>query len=121
MSRIGKKPVSIPDGVKVAVADRTVTVEGKLGKLEWTHRSEIEVDVDGGGALQRRVQARPAALCMHDRVERHDLSRHRLDRRGIVGAFGRGSWTAALGECDVRRQQSQGEPGCQSETLACPQ
>lgn len=46
MSRLGKKPVAIPSGVKVAVADRTVTVEGKLGKLSYEHRPEVSVSVD---------------------------------------------------------------------------
>lgn len=43
MARIGKKPIEIPSGVTVNIADRTVTVEGKLGKLSFTHRPEIEV------------------------------------------------------------------------------
>lgn len=46
MSRIGKKPVPIADGVKVSVAQREITVEGKLGKLVWTHRPEVTVEVD---------------------------------------------------------------------------
>lgn len=46
MSRIGKKPVAIVDGVKVSVADREISVEGKLGKLVWTHRPEVQVKVD---------------------------------------------------------------------------
>ncbi|MEQ8211754.1 MAG: 50S ribosomal protein L6 [Lacipirellulaceae bacterium] len=46
MSRIGKKPVAIADGVKVNVAGNDVNVEGKLGKLSFTHRPEIEVKVD---------------------------------------------------------------------------
>ena len=46
MSRLGKKPVAIPSGVKVAVADRTITVEGKLGKLTYEHRPEVSVNVD---------------------------------------------------------------------------
>lgn len=46
MSRIGKKPVPIPDGVKVNVADREISVEGKLGKLVWTHRPEVAVEVN---------------------------------------------------------------------------
>src|SRR5687768_2762036 len=46
MSRIGKKPIPLPDGVKVNVADRAVTVEGKLGKLQFTHRPEIGVRMD---------------------------------------------------------------------------
>jgi len=34
MSRIGKKPIDLPDGVDVAVAGSKVTVKGKLGSLE---------------------------------------------------------------------------------------
>jgi large subunit ribosomal protein L6 len=48
MSRIGKKPVPIPDGVKVGVSQREITVEGKLGKLVWTHRPEVNVEVNTG-------------------------------------------------------------------------
>ena len=35
LSRVGRRPVAIPDGVKVTVKDRTVEVEGKRGKLSW--------------------------------------------------------------------------------------
>lgn len=54
MSRIGKKPVKIPSDAKVNVAGRTVTVEGKLGKLEWTFRPEVEVVCEEGEVLVRR-------------------------------------------------------------------
>ena len=33
MSRIGKKPITVPSGVKVTIGDRLLEVEGKLGKL----------------------------------------------------------------------------------------
>ncbi|HUT59552.1 MAG TPA: 50S ribosomal protein L6 [Phycisphaerae bacterium] len=46
MSRIGSKPIPIPDGVKVSLSGRTVTVEGPLGKLSWTHRDEVSAKVD---------------------------------------------------------------------------
>ena len=46
MSRIGKKPVAIPDGVKVQVTDRTIAVEGPKGKLQWQHRPEVSVTVE---------------------------------------------------------------------------
>jgi large subunit ribosomal protein L6 len=46
MSRIGKKPVPIPDGVKVSVSQREIAVEGKLGKLVWSHRPEVSVEVN---------------------------------------------------------------------------
>ena len=46
MSRIGNKPITIPDGVKVTVNGSVVTVEGTLGKLEQEFRPEITVTVD---------------------------------------------------------------------------
>lgn len=48
MSRIGKKPIDIPGGVKVALQNRSVTVEGPLGQLEYTHRPEVTVEIDEG-------------------------------------------------------------------------
>jgi large subunit ribosomal protein L6 len=46
MSRIGKKPVVIPDGVKVTFKDRICTVENKNGKLEQWIDPCINVDID---------------------------------------------------------------------------
>lgn len=43
MSRVGRNPIAIVDGVKVAIADRTVSVEGPKGKLAFTHREEVLV------------------------------------------------------------------------------
>ena len=49
MSRIARKPVMIPAGVKVAVnaAARTVNFEGPKGKLSMTYRPEVGVKVEG--------------------------------------------------------------------------
>ena len=46
MSRIGKKPVALPSGVKATVANGSVAVEGPLGKLNITVRPEISVELD---------------------------------------------------------------------------
>ena len=46
MSRIGKQPVVSPAGVKVGVSNSQITVEGPLGKLDWTFRPELAVEVD---------------------------------------------------------------------------
>src|SRR5436309_430903 len=46
MSRIGRKPVAVPAGVKVSVADSTVSVEGPRGRLSFQHRPEIGVRYD---------------------------------------------------------------------------
>ena len=45
MSRIGNKPVPVIDGVKVSLSGRTVHVEGPLGKLQYDHRPEVQVQV----------------------------------------------------------------------------
>lgn len=47
MSRIGKNPVGIPDGVTVEIAGQVVTAKGKLGELSTTLADEIEVSRDG--------------------------------------------------------------------------
>jgi large subunit ribosomal protein L6 len=49
MSRIGRKPVDIPAGVKVSLDGATVNVEGPKGKLAFTHRDEIKVEVAADG------------------------------------------------------------------------
>lgn len=46
MSRIGKKPVPVPAGVKVSIKDRVVNIEGPKGKLSFTHRPEVKVSWD---------------------------------------------------------------------------
>ena len=51
MSRIGKKPIPVLDGVKVSVSGRTVNVEGPKGKLSWEHREHVEVKVDAGAKV----------------------------------------------------------------------
>ncbi len=43
MSRIGKKIIPVPAGVKVAIKDRTVNVEGPKGKLSFTYKPQVKV------------------------------------------------------------------------------
>ena len=48
MSRIGKTPLTLPDKVKVTVADgNQVTVEGPKGKLNWELPKAISLTVEG--------------------------------------------------------------------------
>jgi len=47
MSRIGKKPIPVPAGVKVAVEDGTVKVEGPKGKLAQAIPAGLSVRMDG--------------------------------------------------------------------------
>lgn len=55
MSRIGKKPVSIPEGVTVTLSSNVVTVTGPKGTLEFAHRREVKVAVVENAVLVTKV------------------------------------------------------------------
>ena len=46
MSRIGKKPIPLPQGVKVAIEGQTVKAEGPKGKLSQTVPGSLSVTVE---------------------------------------------------------------------------
>ena len=61
MSRIGKHPVPIPAGVKVALAGQALTVSGKLGELRRTLPKEVVVAQDDGAiTVQPRGESKRA-------------------------------------------------------------
>jgi len=67
MSRIGKRPVPIPQGVKVTVEGRRITVEGPKGRLQWEHRPEVQVTVQQQPhqVVVQRVQETRLARALH--------------------------------------------------------
>ncbi len=48
MSRIGKSPITLPQGVEVKVNDNVVTVKGKLGELTQKLTSDITLKIEDG-------------------------------------------------------------------------
>ena len=48
MSRIGKEPVKLADGVTATIAGQKVTVKGKLGELSYTMHDGITAKVEDG-------------------------------------------------------------------------
>ena len=48
MSRIGKKPIPVPNGVTATVDGQSVTVKGPKGQLSWTVAEEIVVAQEDG-------------------------------------------------------------------------
>src|SRR6476619_1457555 len=46
MSRIGKKPITVPKGVKVELRDRTFKTSGPKGELSWNFPADIDVQFD---------------------------------------------------------------------------
>ena len=51
MSRIGKEPVKLADGVTATIAGQKVTVKGKLGELSYTMHDGITAKVEDGKIL----------------------------------------------------------------------
>ena len=64
MSRIGKKAIAIPAGVKVAVSGNTVTVEGKA-KLSLDLPPHVEVEVADNQVLVKQASEAREAGAMH--------------------------------------------------------
>ena len=58
MSRIGKKPITIPKGVTVKVHDGAVEVKGPKGTLRQAHPTSVNFELVDGH-LQARVGADP--------------------------------------------------------------
>ena len=54
MSRIGKEPVKIAEGVTVSVDGQNVTVKGKLGELSYTMQDGITAKVEDGNVVVER-------------------------------------------------------------------
>ena len=61
MSRIGKKPVSIPDGVTATVDGQIVTAKGPKGELKYVVNDEVLVAMEDGAVnVQPRNQSKDA-------------------------------------------------------------
>lgn len=55
MSRIGKKPITIPAGVEATISANMVTVKGPKGTLTFAHRREVAVAVEEGSVTVSKV------------------------------------------------------------------
>lgn len=64
MSRIGRQPVALPDGVEVAIDGSRVTVKGPKGELSRTFEPEMRIEAADGEVTVRRAgdDARNRAL-----------------------------------------------------------
>ena len=57
MSRIGKKPITIPKGVTVKVLDGAVQVQGPKGKLTQRHPGGINFEMSDGHLVAKRGES----------------------------------------------------------------
>ena len=83
MSRIGKKPITIPAGVTVTVKDSEVTVKGPKGELKNTFNPAMEIKVEGTEILV----SRPSDIKEHRAL--HGLTRSLIANmvEGVTNGF----------------------------------
>jgi large subunit ribosomal protein L6 len=65
MSRIGKQPIEVPDGVNVAVDPGRVTVNGPLGELTQNVPIRITIEKEDGQLLVKRPTDRGDDRALH--------------------------------------------------------
>lgn len=66
MSRIGRLPIVIPDGVTVTVdGNNTVTVQGKLGTLTRTFQPSIGIEIKDGHVYVTRCDDQKKNKALH--------------------------------------------------------
>jgi large subunit ribosomal protein L6 len=65
MSRIGKQPIAIPDGVNVAVDPGRVTVNGPLGELTQIVPARMMIEKEDGQLLVKRPTERGDDRALH--------------------------------------------------------
>lgn len=65
MSRIGKLPVALPQGVKVSIDGSEVTVAGPKGELKRTFNPDMSIKQEDGKLLVERPTDAPQHRAMH--------------------------------------------------------
>src|SRR5246500_1885407 len=65
MSRIGKKPITIPKGVTVKVLEGAVEVQGPKGKLRQPHPAGINFELADGHLVGKRAAENPELAKFH--------------------------------------------------------
>ena len=84
MSRIGKLPIVVPEGVEVTISDTNrVTVKGKLGELEQLIDPAIKVKLENGEiTLERPTESK-------DHKSKHGLYRALINNmvKGVTEGF----------------------------------
>ncbi len=78
MSRIGKSPIIIPEGVEITQSENTVTVKGKKGELTQVMDTCVEMKIEDNTITFNRVSNAP------DHRSKHGLYRALINNM-IVG------------------------------------
>ena len=65
MSRIGNKPITVPDGVEVKIDGKHITVKGPKGTLERDIHNNISLEMEGNTIKVTRIDDEPFNRSLH--------------------------------------------------------
>lgn len=65
MSRVGKAPITIPDGVQITLDGQTCTVRGPKGELSQDVHHDVQVVIEDAEVLVTRQSDRPQHRALH--------------------------------------------------------
>lgn len=65
MSRIGKQPIAVPSGVKVAISGAAVKVSGSKGELSWSLPQGITAKEENGAVVVERADDEKESKALH--------------------------------------------------------
>jgi large subunit ribosomal protein L6 len=65
MSRVGKNPIHVPDGVDVTVQGNVVTVKGPKGQMKWNYPAEMKVSLQDRNIIVERPSDSKPSRSLH--------------------------------------------------------
>ena len=65
MSRVGKKPITLPKGVQVDLKGQSVKVKGPKGELNRTFPTQVSLAMEDGHLVVSRPNDEPSVRAMH--------------------------------------------------------
>ena len=65
MSRIGNKPITVPEGVEIKLDGQNLTVKGPKGTLTKEFHKNMKIVVDGNVLKVERPDDEPANRSLH--------------------------------------------------------
>jgi large subunit ribosomal protein L6 len=83
MSRVGKKPILIPNNVKVSLQGSTINVSGPKGTITWEIPGEIKCSIENNTIVLKRTSELPEVRA------KHGLVRAKINNmvNGVVNPF----------------------------------
>jgi large subunit ribosomal protein L6 len=65
MSRVGKNPINVPDGVDVKIQGNLVTVKGPKGELKWNCHADMKVSLHDKNIIVERPSNSKQSRSLH--------------------------------------------------------